>query len=698
MSWRVRYFLADDTRQSTLRDSPQLRDYQGESPVKMDGYWTDQWDFDDGRISSNGHLVTLGKRLNEMFQASDYCDVTLTAESSSFRVHKIILAASSDYFNAMFSSSWNEISRDCIEMKGVSPKGLAAILDFVYTGGFKVTGADVSEILEAARHCLMSDVTTLMEKYLIKVVEVGFSNYLTMSEIGKNFDLHELLSECEPFFKEADICLENFLQFFEFAKRRTSSIYVLQRALLFTLQSLAELSTAERERLSAMLDQDDFNMLLTVTNRQGIFTSLSLVQFLLDWVEFDHEIRTEYLPDLFTKINLLTFDDEELDSLSKMPVIKDCESCKSKIMDAQEYLLKVATEEQQVDSFLVSFSGHDIEMRCLSPTYLTTMKNVLPMPDLPVKASELNEDSFVTVLDNILFVLGVGWLEKVKIGDYTGDASCCYSFDPGRNTWKQLKHLPAARTGNKLVAVGNDIYSIGGKTITNKMINLTDYYSVSNDEWTSATPLPYSYSCPLAAALNGSIYVSFARSGDKIVLNDFFRFEPAGTVWTKRALVPMGGYQELVPSGDRLYLIGTKEFPLSGQNNLKVSCYNPGTNQWTFLQQFCRGHAGMFRKVQAISDQETTYVVADFDEGEEDVDAEVDPSWTRVHILDTVSKKLALRQHYQWFPRDAMSSAILRVPLRTIQAHLTIDSKQESEIMDSTERETIYRQRPGWPD
>ncbi|CAF5195226.1 unnamed protein product, partial [Rotaria magnacalcarata] len=75
------------------------------------------------------------ERLREQRNSREFCDLVLCAENETFNVHKCVLVASSDYFEAMISrSGMQEATADTIELKDITANGLRAVLDFIYTG------------------------------------------------------------------------------------------------------------------------------------------------------------------------------------------------------------------------------------------------------------------------------------------------------------------------------------------------------------------------------------------------------------------------------------------------------------------------------------------------------------------------------------------------------------------------------------
>lgn len=77
-------------------------------------------------------------------------DVVLEVGKELFYAHKVVLAAASPYFKAMFTGGLKECDMDRIKLQGVSPTALARLIHFMYTGRIRVTENTVCQLLPAA--------------------------------------------------------------------------------------------------------------------------------------------------------------------------------------------------------------------------------------------------------------------------------------------------------------------------------------------------------------------------------------------------------------------------------------------------------------------------------------------------------------------------------------------------------------------
>jgi len=112
--------------------------------------------------------------------SESFSDVTLVCEDQQFKVHKLILAARSEYFRRMFAAGYAESNSKEIKVYDVQPAVMRAVLKFLYTGevdlrladaalGFETVGKRVRTlpfalaVLEAANQFLLEDLKAKCE-------------------------------------------------------------------------------------------------------------------------------------------------------------------------------------------------------------------------------------------------------------------------------------------------------------------------------------------------------------------------------------------------------------------------------------------------------------------------------------------------------------------------------------------------------
>ena len=110
-----------------------------------------------------GEMRTLsGSVLSSLRQSSSLCDVRLCVDSAQFPAHKVVLAASSPYFHAMFTGGFQERDSATVTLKGIDASILDKILHHIYSGGdpLDVTLDNYQLFMEAAD---LLDLQTVME-------------------------------------------------------------------------------------------------------------------------------------------------------------------------------------------------------------------------------------------------------------------------------------------------------------------------------------------------------------------------------------------------------------------------------------------------------------------------------------------------------------------------------------------------------
>ena len=135
--------------------------------------------------------------LDELRDRKLLCDVHLVAEDATFPAHRVILAAASPYFQAMFTGGFKENELNEIVLKDTSSKGLKCILDAIYSAELLLSEKDVSDVLPVASHFQLNEVVDFCERFLYGNVTV--QNCLSFLSVAEKFDLQEAVEKCNTF-------------------------------------------------------------------------------------------------------------------------------------------------------------------------------------------------------------------------------------------------------------------------------------------------------------------------------------------------------------------------------------------------------------------------------------------------------------------------------------------------------------------
>ena len=85
---------------------------------------------------STDHIL---KGLDKLRDQKLLCDVHLVAEGAKFPAHRVVLAAASPYFQAMFTGGFKENQMSEITLTDTSSEGLKCVLDAIYTGELSIS-------------------------------------------------------------------------------------------------------------------------------------------------------------------------------------------------------------------------------------------------------------------------------------------------------------------------------------------------------------------------------------------------------------------------------------------------------------------------------------------------------------------------------------------------------------------------------
>ena len=143
------------------------------------------------------HSEILLLKCAQFRQQGEFIDVHLKASKEVFSAHRIVLAASSDYFHAMFAHGMKESNQEVIELKdeSISAAALKIVLDSIYGGDLQVNDENIFEVLVAADHLQVTSVVQQCCEYLqTQFVQLRFDvqTYCQICTIANRHGLTDL--------------------------------------------------------------------------------------------------------------------------------------------------------------------------------------------------------------------------------------------------------------------------------------------------------------------------------------------------------------------------------------------------------------------------------------------------------------------------------------------------------------------------
>ncbi|KAL9986415.1 hypothetical protein ACROYT_G000562 [Oculina patagonica] len=165
------------------------------------------------------YSVDLLSKCAQFRDEGKFLDVRLKVSEDVFPAHRIVLAANSDYFYAMFTDGMKESNQEVIELKdgSISPEALKIAMDSIYTGDLHVNEENVFEVLAAADHLQVTSVVQQCCDFLKREfiqLQLDLHNYCLLCTVADRHGLKDLQEAAEHKMasKYKDVCeSEEFL-------------------------------------------------------------------------------------------------------------------------------------------------------------------------------------------------------------------------------------------------------------------------------------------------------------------------------------------------------------------------------------------------------------------------------------------------------------------------------------------------------
>ncbi|KAF3697758.1 Kelch-like protein 33 [Channa argus] len=558
------------------------------------------------------------------------CDVVLDVDGAIFCVHRVILAAGSDYFRGMFTCGMKESHQTCIALPFLLASELEVLIACAYSGALSLSWDSVFEITCMALQLQFQPSLSLGLDFMIKEIEAN--SCLDVASFAEAYGMSELLEEAN------DYVLKNFWE----------------------VSTTAKFQDLPAEKLLDFLHSDG----LCVPSELAVFRAV------ISWIEADPEERLNHAGLLMAGVRfpLMTF--REFREVRAVNLRMECFGNKEVELYGsalKEFGFSLPKTQDQCrvrrpKDALILVGGDqlnpDVGQRI--PSRELWFANSLRSGPGLVKEIEWrrlgeipDEPKFrhaVATLKGKLYVTG-GCYFYAK-NDMMKSA---YSYDPEHESWKRLADMQEVRSNFSVVVHEEHIYAIGGDTDINTNVDSVEMYNMDTDSWSFARPLDQALSGYAATVLNEEIFISGGFNCKYVCLVSMFLYHPErGTTYLADMNHDRSQHCMEALRG-RLYVAG-------GVCNLKkfytdqpaCEVYDPVTDSWTNFASLPVPHVGAASAVL----EEKIYILGGYcqdDYSESGLVHRFEPStqrWESVGklpgaVTDIRACLLRLPQHYR---------------------------------------------------
>ena len=146
-----------------------------------------------------GHLAARDASFTALWEQGRFCDVTIQVDSGErFEAHRLVLAAGSDYFKALFSSAMRESAEDVVTISEIAADDMRAVLRFLYTLRLEAKPETLAGVMMAASRLEVPSLLALGAESLASTLtlESCIASWAVAVSIGRP-ELDAVRAACE---------------------------------------------------------------------------------------------------------------------------------------------------------------------------------------------------------------------------------------------------------------------------------------------------------------------------------------------------------------------------------------------------------------------------------------------------------------------------------------------------------------------
>ncbi|XP_078392744.1 kelch-like protein 40b [Cetorhinus maximus] len=519
----------------------------------------------------------LQEGLRDLLENNRFVDCILKVKDKEFPCHRLVLAACSPYFRAMFLSDLEESKKREIALEDVEPDMVEVLLRYIYTSEVQLSDNNVQDIFTAANMFQIPSIFTVCISYLQK--RLGLSNCLAIFRLGLMLDCPRLAVGARDFVCDHFNLISKDQDFLQLSPNEIIAIVASdslnvekEEAVFEAVMNWAAHEESHLEALPGLFDCIRFRLMPT--------------EYVKECVEEDPMVKSN--PELLKKLQLVKDAQEGKSPPGKTkkekPVAVGTETTEAAVSaeakeEEEELVPGILNENLRFGMFVkdLIFMINDEATVAYDPTnnecYFASMSSKIPK----------NHISIVTKQNQIFVAGGLYYNEGDKENPLH---SYFLQFDHLDSDWLGMPPLPSPRCLFGLGEANNAIYVIGGKEVNEgeKTLNTVMCYDRHTFKWGESDPLPYEVYGHSVLSHNARVYVIGGKGKDKKCLNKVCVYNPERFEW--KELAPLKIARSLFGATvhqDKIWVAtGVTDSGLTGS----IEVYDITTNKWEDMAEF----------------------------------------------------------------------------------------------------------------
>lgn len=433
---------------------------------------------------------------SQLFQLKEnekLCDIILKVGDDSVKAHRVVLAAASPYFHAMFTGDMLESRQDEVALYGVEFKALELLINYCYSGKIEITTKNAQSLLVTAS--------------LLQLIQVK--------------------DACVEFFQER-LHPNNCLGILNFAEA-FSCQSLSQAADAYTVQNFKhvvnseEFCTLSYENMSKLLTREDLN----IRSEEQVFEAV------MKWIKKDEEDRKVFLPNLLKNVRLALLSPQYLcDKVCNDELIRNSLTCRDVIDEVKNYFLLPERRMNYTGIFAKPRKCSEAAGEIYAIGGLTQSGEALSTVE-KFDLLNLSWQSCISML-TLRTRVGVAVLgsKLYALGGYDGNdrLSAVEFFDPEENTWCKTSSMNTRRSALGASTLNGNIFVSGGYD-GHISLHTVEFFNPETKQWRFTSPMTTLRSAAGMVSLSGKLYVAGGHNGLQI-FSSVECFDPQLNTWT----------------------------------------------------------------------------------------------------------------------------------------------------------------------